>query len=163
MKFFEENTSKQSTDNNKRDRYVWGVSVVELILSQFIKLWEIQNKEMYQKKAKQQERIQKQRARRPSNMFMLHSNSDKLFKKWTAQTIESWVNSNQKAILSINEKWKKSSQRDRKLIVNWIRGENDKDVIDQLHVRQKKRILYGQQKRDNAINQWRKINNQCIH
>jgi hypothetical protein len=49
------------TKVQKRHSSVWGASIVEVLLSQFIKLWELRNEEVHGKTEEQQEKTRKRK------------------------------------------------------------------------------------------------------
>ena len=51
--------STNATVGQKRLSYVWGASIVELLLNQYISLWELRNEEVHRKTAEKQEHIRK--------------------------------------------------------------------------------------------------------
>jgi hypothetical protein len=79
-------TSTKVTICRKRLSYVWGASLAEVLLKQFIKLWELRNEEVHGKTAELQEQIRKDKLgkvvrqlnelrdqARPSDMCLFHS------------------------------------------------------------------------------------------
>ena len=51
-----------NTNKNQHNQpYLWGASVVEIILSEFVCLWEIRNKEVHGKRKKRKEILRKKK------------------------------------------------------------------------------------------------------
>ena len=44
-----------TTTTRKQDSYIWGASIVQILLSQYIVLWELQNEEVHRKTKEHQE------------------------------------------------------------------------------------------------------------
>ena len=81
--------STNTTTGRKQDSYIWGASIVQILLSQYIVLWEPRNKEVHRKTKEHQERTRKERLKieasqlnsmkditRPSDMFLFHANEE---------------------------------------------------------------------------------------
>jgi hypothetical protein len=137
--------STNKTVGKKRDCYVWGASIVEIILKYFIKLWEQRNEEVHGKTTEQQEttrkiklsidarklNILKDKAR-PIDMGLFHADIEEYLDNSTAPTIATYISSHRNAI--------KNSVK--KSVVQWIRGwSNNDDIIEKMHARQRKDLL----------------------
>jgi hypothetical protein len=81
--------STNKTSNKKQDSYIWGASIAETTLKNFIDLWEIRNEEVHGKTIKQRERTRKEKLSvevrrlnsmkdkaRPSDMCLFHENEE---------------------------------------------------------------------------------------
>jgi hypothetical protein len=146
--------STNTTTGRKRDSYIWGASIVQVLLTQFIKLWELRNEEVHGKTKEHQERTRKERLRievgrlnsmkddaRPSDMFLFHANEEEYIEQSTSQEIASWISSHRKAITNSVKKWAIASQTGATTILNWMRGEENEDAIDRIHARQRHAYL----------------------
>jgi hypothetical protein len=146
--------STNTTTGRKRDRYIWGASIVQILLSQYIALWELRNEEVHGKTKEHQERTRKERLRievsrlnsmkdneRPSDMFLFHANEDKYIKQSTSQTLANWISSHRKAITNSVKKWATTAQSGPMGILGWMRGEENNETINQIHTRQRQEFL----------------------
>ena len=61
IKLYEESVCANTNKNQQSHLYLWGASVMEVILSEFIQLWEIRNKEVH---GKTKERNETQRKKK---------------------------------------------------------------------------------------------------
>ena len=99
------------TKNQHNQSYLWGASVVKVILSEFVCLWEIRNKEVHGKTKERNGTLQKKKLTietkrlnstkdeaRPGNQFLFHDNVDEFIKKSSANRIGEWVCSHRNAI-----------------------------------------------------------------
>ena len=90
----------------KRLSYVWGASIIEVLLKHFILLWELRNEEVHGKTAEKQEHMRKTKLSesvrklnnqkdqaRPGDMCLFHEDIDEHIEKSTAQTIASYISS----------------------------------------------------------------------
>ena len=88
-KIYLQEESTNTTTGRKQDSYTWGASIVQVLLSQYIVLWEPRNKEVHRKTKEHQERTRKERLKieasqlnsmkditRPSDMFLFHANEE---------------------------------------------------------------------------------------
>ena len=91
--------------------FVWGASIVEMILRQIILLWDRQNKDIHGHTNKEVETLQKEKliekAREfhsqccntpPSNAFLFHNDFDKFTIHSTVDQILTWISSYKQAI-----------------------------------------------------------------
>ena len=112
-KIYLQEESTNTTTGRKQDSYTWGASIVQILLSQYIVLWELRNKEVHRKTKEHQERTRKERLKieasqlnsmkditRPSDMFLFHANEEEYIEQSTLQTIASWISSHRKAIIT---------------------------------------------------------------
>jgi hypothetical protein len=152
--------STNTTIGKKRDSYIWGAAIVQILLSQYITLWELRNEEVHGKTKEHQERTRKERLRievsrlnlmkdkaRPSDMFLFHANEDEYIKQSTSQAIASWISSHRKAITNSVKKWATTAQTGSTGIVGWMRGEENNEAIDRIHARQRQEFLHEERTR----------------
>ncbi|OEU15138.1 hypothetical protein FRACYDRAFT_239817 [Fragilariopsis cylindrus CCMP1102] len=152
--------STNTTSGKKRDSYIWGASIVQILLLQHINLWELRNEEVHGKTKEHQERTRKERltievsrlnslkdSARPSDMFLFHTNEEEYIEESTSQTIATWISSHRKAIANSVKKWAATSQTGITSIVGWMRGEDNDEAIDRIHTRQRQELLDGERTR----------------
>ena len=158
IKLYEESVWLNTNKNQQSHSYLWGASVMEVILSKFIWLWEIRNKEVHGKTKERNETLQKKKLTietkrlnsmkneaRPGNWFLFHENVDEFIKKSSAKRIGSRVCSHYNAIKNSVKKWRTTS------IVDWIWNVNSTKTIDRLYYQQHKRWMDGRQKERRRI------------
>jgi hypothetical protein len=134
----------------KRLSYVWGASLAEVLLKQYIKLWELRNEEVHGKTAELQEQIRKDELgkvvrqlnelrdqARPSDMCLFHSDIESYIEQSNAQSIASYISSHKKAIVYSIKKWAVASHVGITSIVDWIRNNNSSEQIDRIYSRQR--------------------------
>jgi hypothetical protein len=146
--------STTTTKIRKRHNSVWGASIVEILLSQFIKLWELRNEEVHGKTEEQQEKTRKMKLSievkrlnemrdiaRPSDVCLFHDDIEKYIEQSTAKTIAIFISSHRRAIV---KKYAAKSLQGATLIINWVRGENTKNdaAIDRIHTKQRNTLLH---------------------
>jgi len=144
-------TSTKVTIGRKRLSYVWGASLAEVLLKQFIKLWELRNEEVHGKTAELQEQIRKDKLgkvvrqlnelrdqARPSDMCLFHSDMKAYIEKSNAQSIASYISSHKKAIANSIKEWAGASHVGIASIVDWIRNNNSSEQIDRIYSRQRR-------------------------
>jgi hypothetical protein len=147
----------------KRLSYVWGASVIKLLLKQFINLWELQNEEVHGKTAEKQEHLRKmklsetvrtlndkKKQARPSDMCLFHPDIDTYIEQSNSQTIASYISSHKRAISNSIQKWASASHLGVISIVNWISGSNSREQIERIHTRQRRSLLIDSGKKDKA-------------
>ena len=61
IKLYEESDCSNAQNNQGRYSYLWGSSIIELILSEFIRLWELRNAEVHGKTKEKNEALQKKK------------------------------------------------------------------------------------------------------
>ena len=61
IKLYEESICGNTNKKQQRHSYLWGALVLEIILSEFIWLWEIRNKEVHGKTKERNETLQKKK------------------------------------------------------------------------------------------------------
>jgi hypothetical protein len=120
----------------------------------FIKLWEQRNEEVHGKTIEQQETTRKTKlsidARKLNNlkdkarsldMGLFHADIEEFLDNSIAQTIAAYFSSHRKAITNSVKKYTAASQAGVTSAVQWIRGwSNNNDIIEKMHVRQRKRF-----------------------
>ena len=158
---FETDADTRTRTSKIKESYLWGASIVEVILTQLIHLWELRNTKVHGKTAEQRETTRKRKLveemrkltamkdeARPDDVFtgMFREDVEKFIECSSAKRIATWIKSHRKAIKNSVNKWKESSVRGTKEIINWIRGSNSHETIDRLYRKQRKRILDGRQK-----------------
>jgi hypothetical protein len=148
---------------SKRLSYVWGASIIKLLLKQFINLWELRNEEVHGKTAEKQEHLrkiklsetvrrlndQKEQAR-PSDMCLFHPDIDTYIEQSNSQIIASYISSHRRAISNSIQKWVSASHLGVRLIINWISGSNSREQIERIHTRQRRSLLINSGKKDKA-------------
>jgi hypothetical protein len=125
-------------DGKVRNDYIWGASIVEILLGKIIELWKIRNDEVHGKTKELQEKRRKYRLvdkvkhlnkqknnARPADMGLFHENIDRYIEESTARTLANYISSHSKAIKNSVTKWAKQSEHGVRSIVGWIRGLND--------------------------------------
>jgi hypothetical protein len=128
-------TSTNITNTRKRHSSVWGASIVEIMLSQFIKLWELRNEEVHSKTEEQQEMTRKMKLSievkqlndmrdiaRPSDVCLFHDDIEKYIEQSTAKTIAIFISSHRRAIVNSVRKYADKSLKGATSIINWVRG-----------------------------------------
>ena len=122
IKLFEE-SGRENTNKKQHDQsYLWGASVVKVMLSEFVCLWEMRNEEVHRKTKERNETLQKKKLTvetkrlnsmkdetRPGDQFLFHNNVNEFIEKSSAKRIASWVCSHRNTIKKSVKKWKESS------------------------------------------------------
>jgi hypothetical protein len=142
--------SSKTIDENKREIYIQGASIVELTLKHFIELWELRNEEVHRKTEQQQEKIRKQKlctelrrlnimsnTSQPSDVCLFHDDIEAHFGQSSAQTIAIFISSHQRAILNSVRKFAKASITGATTILDWLRGNENDETIAHIHTRQR--------------------------
>jgi hypothetical protein len=155
--------STKVTTGHKRLSYVWGASIVEVLLKQFVLLWELRNEEVHGKTAEKQEQIRKtklsetvrklndQREQaRPSDMCLFHPDIDEYIEQSNSQAIASYISSHKRAISNSIKQWATASHLGVTSIINWVSGNNSREQIERIHSRQRKSLLHNSRKKDKA-------------
>jgi len=150
-------------DGKFRNDYLWGASIVETILRQFIALWELRNEEVHGKTEEVQEHRRKHRLigkireldklkadARPSDMGLFHNDLEKYIEESNARTIANYISSHTKAIKNSVAKWKKGSQTGVTSIIHWVRGLNDTNnaALEKIQTIQRDRLLGDGRKKE---------------
>ena len=159
LSHFETDADTRTRTSKIKESYLWGASIVEVILTQFIHLWELRNTEVHGKTADQRETTRKRKVveemrklnalkdeARPADAFMFHEDVEKFIECSSAKRIATWIKSHRKAIKNSVHKWKESSVRGTRRIIDWMRGSNTNETITRLFRKRRKRILDGRQK-----------------
>jgi len=149
--------STTTTKIRKRHSSVWGASIVEILLSQFIKLWELRNEEVHGKTEEQQEKTRKMKLSievkrlnemrdiaRPSDVCLFHDDIEKYIEQSTAKTIAIFISSHRRAIVNSVKKYADKSLQGATSIINWVRGDNNNNdaAIDRIHTKQRNTLLH---------------------
>ena len=61
IKLYKESRSINTNNNQYNQSYLWGASVVKVLLSEFVRLWEIRNEEVHGKTKERNETMQKKK------------------------------------------------------------------------------------------------------
>ena len=61
IKLYKESRNTNTNENQQDQSYLWGASVVEVLLSEFVRLWEIRNEEVHGKTKERNETLQKKK------------------------------------------------------------------------------------------------------
>ena len=146
IKLYEESACSTTQNNQQRNLYLWGASVVDVILSEFIRLWKLRNTEVHGKTTEKNEVLRKKKLTietkrlnpmrnkaRPGDQFLFYDNIDEFIEKSFVKRIGSWVCSHHNVIKNSVNKWKESSLCGTKSIVDWIWNVNSAETIDKLH------------------------------
>ena len=155
-----ENSRRTNDSENQNDQsYLWGTALVEVLLSEFVRLWELRNQEIHGETKERNEILPKKRLTietkrlnslredaRPGDRFLFHENVDEFIEKSTAKRIGSWVRSHRVAIKNSVLKWKKSSVSGTKSILDWLSTANTSQNIAKVYKRQHKLWMDGRQK-----------------
>jgi hypothetical protein len=147
------NYTTQNRGKTERQLYL-GASIVEVTLSQYIKLWELRNEEVHGKTAEQQEQTKKlklavevrkldtwKNESRPEDMCLFHANIEDFIVTSTASTLATYISSHRKAILHSVTIWAKSSHSRATSILSWIRKNNSTEAIERIHNRKQTQLL----------------------
>jgi hypothetical protein len=146
--------SKQKSKGHKRSSYVWGASILEVILSHFIELWELRNEKVHGKTEEQQERTRKAKLMnelrrmnsmrcqaRPSDECLFIDNEDDFLDESTAQTIATYISSHRRAISNSVKKWAKTSQTGGETIIQWASSTNTVDIRERNNSIRRNRLI----------------------
>ena len=155
-----QNITRPRTEERQNDSYIWGASIVEVTLSQYIKLWELRNEEVHGKTAEQQEQTRKSKLAvevrkldtwknesRPEDMCLFHANIEEYIDTSTASTLATYISSHRKAIMHSVTVWAKSSHSRVTSILSWIRKTNSTEVVERIHNRKRTQLLATNGKR----------------
>ena len=61
IKLHKESKLTNNSKNQQDQSYLWGVSLVEVLLSEFVRLWEIRNREVHGETKERNETLQKKK------------------------------------------------------------------------------------------------------
>ena len=61
IKLYKESRCTNTNKNQHNQSYLWGASVVEVLLSEFVRLWEIRNEEVHGKTKERNETLRKKK------------------------------------------------------------------------------------------------------
>lgn len=152
--------AKPRTEERQNDSYVWGASIVEVTLSQYIQLWELRNEEVHGKTAEQQEQTRKSKLAveirkldtwkndsRPDDMCLFHANIEEYIDTSTATNLATYISSHRKAIMNSVRKWANSSHSKATSILEWIQKNNGPEAIERIHSRKRKQLLADNKKK----------------
>jgi hypothetical protein len=143
-------------DGKVRNDYLWGASIIEVILLKFMELWELRNDEVHGKTEEVQEHRRKFRLSgkvreldkfkqdaRPADMGLFHDNVELYIEEANAVTLANYISSHTKAIKNSVRKWTSRSQDGVKSIVDWVRGLNDTNdaALNRIHTVQRDKLL----------------------
>jgi len=143
-------------DGKIRTDYLWGASIVEVILTKFMELWELRNEEVHGKTEEVQEQRRKFRLSgkvreldklkqdaRPADMGLFHENVEIYIEEANAIALANYISSHTKAIKNSVKKWTSRSQHGVRSIVDWIRGLNETNdaALDKIHTIQRDKLL----------------------
>jgi hypothetical protein len=144
--------STTTTKIRKRHSSVWGASIVKVMLSQFIKLWELRNKEVHGKTEEQQETTRNTKLcievrrlntmrdiERPSNVCLFHEDIDTSIDQTTAKTIAIYISSHMRAIIKSVQRFADTSLQGVTSILQGATADNNR-AISKIHTRQHQRL-----------------------
>jgi hypothetical protein len=155
-------------DGKVRNDYIWGASIVEVLLGKLIELWKIRNDEVHGIKKEIQEKQRKHRLidkvkqlnepknkARPADMGLFHANIDQCIEDSTARALANYISSHSKAIKNSVTKWAKQSQHGVRSKVGWIQGLNDTNdaALDRIHQLQRNNLLGDRRKKEQGRQQ----------
>lgn len=143
-----------------QDSSLWGASILEVIIRQYIKLWETRNKEIHDKKTgddilaksfyiNEVKRLHAFKYKvRPRDKFLFVDNLPEFLEKSTPHALAQYIISHQKAIKHSVCKWKTYNEKGTPSVLDWLGSSNDanKDKIRDIHERQRKDLMDGRQK-----------------
>ena len=126
IKLYKESACANTNKNQQSQSYLWGASVVEVVLSEFVHFfWEIRNEEVHGKTKERKETLRKKKLTietkrlnlmkddaQPGNQFLSYDNIDEFIEKSSAKRIGSRVFSHCIAI-------KNSVNKCKKIINQW--------------------------------------------
>jgi hypothetical protein len=155
------------TTVRKRHSSVWGASIIEVLVVQFIKLWELRNEEVHGKTEEQQEQTRKLKLSselkrlnnmrdiaRPSDVCLFHQDIDKYTKESTAQSIAVFISSHRRAILNSVKKYADTAITGTPTIIQWVRGTNNNDeAIAKIHTLQRSRLINTSKEKERPVRQ----------
>ena len=156
IKLHEDSRLTNNSKNQHDQSYLWGTTLVEVLLSKFVRLWEIRNQEVHGETKERNETLRKKKLTietkrlnslkddaRPGDRFLFHDNVNKFIEKSSAKRIASWVCSHRIAIKNSVNKWRKSSINGTKSILDWISTVNTSKTISKVYRRQHNRWMDG--------------------
>ena len=85
---------------------------------------------------------------RPSDTCLFITNESEYIDRSTARTIATFVSSHRRAILDSVKKWAKTSQTGVTLILNWLQNSNTASTIENIHSRQRSRLINDGRKKE---------------
>ena len=153
----------QLQDGKVRNDYIWGASIVEVLLGKLIELWRIRNDELHgiteeiQEKRRKDRLVDKVRhlndqrhSARPADMGLFHANIEQYIDESNASTLANYISSHTKAIKNSVTKWAKQSEHGGRSIVGWIRGLNDTHdaALDRIQAIQRDNLLGDGRKKE---------------
>ena len=146
--------SKRKTKGHKRSSFVWGASIIEVILSHFIELWELRNEEVHGKTEEQQERTRKAKLMtevrrlnslrtkaRPSDECLFIDNVDEFIEKSSAKSIATFISSHRRAIVNSVKKWAKLSHTGVSTISQWASRNNSAATMERNNSIRRDRLI----------------------
>ena len=120
-------------DPHYYDGYVWGASIVEVILRQIIELWEQRNKDLHGRTDKEAEKLRKEKliekARglnslrkdvRPIDRWLFHNNFEQFITRSSSNQILHWISFNERAIKNSVKQWSKHNNKGVQSIIGWL-------------------------------------------
>jgi hypothetical protein len=146
--------SKRKTKGHKRSSFVWGASIIEVILSQFIELWELRNEEVHGKTEEQQERTRKAKLMtevqrlnsmrtkaRPSDECLFIDNENGFIETSSAKTIATFISSHRRAIVNSVKKWAKISHTGVLTMSQWASSNNSAATMERNNSIRRDRLI----------------------
>ncbi|OEU21556.1 hypothetical protein FRACYDRAFT_235180 [Fragilariopsis cylindrus CCMP1102] len=153
--------SKRKTKGHKRNSFVWGASIIEVILSNFIELWELRNEEVHGKTEEQQERTRKAKLMvevrrlnamrpnaRPSDECLFIDKEDEFIEKSSAKTIATYISSHRRAIINSVKKWAKLSYTGVATISQWASLNNSAETMERNNSIRRDRLINDGRKKE---------------
>ena len=153
--------SKRKTKGHKRNSFVWGASIIEVILSNFIELWELRNEEVHGKTEEQQERTRKAKLMvevrrlnamrpnaRPSDECLFIDKEDEFIEKSSAKTIATYISSHRRAIINSVKKWAKLSYTGVATISQWASRNNSAETMERNNSIRRDRLINDGRKKE---------------
>ena len=153
----------QLEDGKVRNDYIWGASILEVILGKTIALWKLRNEEVHGATEEIQETRRKHRLidkvkqlndnkdkARPADMGLFHADVDQYIEDSTARTLANYISSHSKAIKNSVAKWANQSEQGTRSIVGWIRGlgERNNAALDRIQTIQRDKLLGDGRKKE---------------
>jgi len=153
----------QLEDGKVRNDYIWGASIVEVLLGKIIALWKLRNDEVHGITEEIQETRRKQRLvdkvrqlnenkykSRPADMGLFHANVNQYIEESSARTLANYISSHSKAIKNSVTKWARQSEQGVSSIVGWIRGLNDTNdaALERIQEIQRDKLLEDGRKKE---------------
>jgi hypothetical protein len=86
---------------------------------------------------------------RPSDVCLFHEDIDTYIEESTAQTVAVFISSHRRAIVNSVKKYADKSLKGATSIINWVRGDNNKNdaAIIRMHKKQRNKLLNRRKER----------------